>query len=120
MAPAPTPAPFSLGLLCAYRQYKADTETIAAWLKANAIKHGYKFDGQDGTTICTSDFIPMAQQIVANVKQTRFTLHPPVHRAFRRAIVARKKCTTWYEQNTEGQWQSNAKHACTHQFYIDQ
>lgn len=58
MAPAPTPAPFSLGLLCAYRQYKADTETIAAWLKANAVKHGYKFDGQDGTTIRTSDFIP--------------------------------------------------------------
>lgn len=58
MAPAPTPAPSSLGLLCIYKQYKADTETIATWLKANAIKHGYKFDGQDGTTIRTSDFIP--------------------------------------------------------------
>lgn len=58
MAPAPTPAPLSFGLLCVYKQYKADTETIASWLKTNAVKHGYKFDGQDGTTIRTSDFIP--------------------------------------------------------------
>lgn len=58
MAPAPSPAPLSDGLLGIYKQYKADTDTIAAWLKSNAIKHGYKFDGQDGTTIRTSDFIP--------------------------------------------------------------
>lgn len=50
--------PLSLGLLCIYKQYKADTETIAGWLKANAVKHGYKFDGQDGTAIRTSDFVP--------------------------------------------------------------
>lgn len=58
MTPAPTPAPLSVGLLCVYKQYKADTETIASWLKANAVKHGYKFDGQDGVIIGTSDFIP--------------------------------------------------------------
>lgn len=54
----PTPEQPSLGLLCTYKQYKADTETIAGWLKANAVKHGYKFDGQDGTSIRTSDFVP--------------------------------------------------------------
>lgn len=58
MTPAATPAPLSLGLLCIYKQYKSDTETIASWLKANAVKHGYKFVGQDGWTIRTSDFIP--------------------------------------------------------------
>lgn len=58
MTPAPTPAPLSVGLLCVYKQYKADTETIAIWLKTNAVKHGYKFDGQDGIIIRTSDFIP--------------------------------------------------------------
>lgn len=55
--PAAPPA-FSLGLLCIYKQYKADTETIADWLKTTAIKHGYKSDGQDGWTIRTSDFVP--------------------------------------------------------------
>lgn len=54
----------------------------------------------------------MAQQIVADVRQTRFILHPPIHQAFRRAIVSRKECTSWYEQNTEGQWKTNEKHAC--------
>ncbi|KAJ0117351.1 hypothetical protein J7T55_003765 [Diaporthe amygdali] len=103
--------PLSLGLLCIYKQYKADTETIAGWLKANAVKHGYKFDGQDGTAIRTSDFVPMAQQIVANVKQGGFTLHPAIHLAFRRAIVARNECTAWYEENTEGQWENNQSHA---------
>lgn len=182
MAPAPAPAPFSVGLLCAYRQYKTDTETIASWLKTTAVKHGYKFDGQDGTTIRTSDFIPskflrpvrplssgvlftlskfaafmqglespptpvndnlahflyrqmlpfsehlqiilianicvpsVAQQIVAGVKQARFTLQPTIHQAFRRAIISRKDCTAWYEENTEGQWTSNVKHACMLQF----
>jgi hypothetical protein len=58
MTPAATPASFSLGLLCTYKQYKADTETIAGWLKATAVKHGYKFDGQNGWTIRTSDFVP--------------------------------------------------------------
>lgn len=58
MTPVPTPAPLSVGLLCVYKQYKTDTETIASWLKTNAVKHGYKFDGQDGVIIRTSDFIP--------------------------------------------------------------
>lgn len=184
MAPAPTPAPLSVGLLCVYKQYKADTETIASWLKANAVKHGYKFDGLDGVIIRTSDFIPsefirpfrflssarpsafstlaaitqrsrwssspkenhyaqascgqmlpfgkepysiltanllapvVAQQIVADVKQSKFTLHPPIHRAFRRAIVSRRDCTAWYEENAENQWKSNVKHACTFRFYL--
>lgn len=60
----------------------------------------------------------VAQQIVADVKQSRFTLHPPIHRAFRRAIISRRDCTAWYEENTEGQWKSNVKHACTFRFYL--
>lgn len=60
----------------------------------------------------------MAQQIVAHVNQSRFTLHPPIHRAFRRAINSRRSCTAWYEENTEGQWKNNVKHACTLRFYL--
>lgn len=59
----------------------------------------------------------MAQQIVADARQARFILHPPIHQAFRRAIVSRKECTAWYEQNTEGQWRTNEKHACMVSFY---
>lgn len=59
----------------------------------------------------------MAQQIVADVKQSGFTLHPPIHRAFRRAITSREGCTAWYEENTEDQRESNVKHACMPQFY---
>ncbi|KAL1855251.1 hypothetical protein Daus18300_011157 [Diaporthe australafricana] len=106
----PTPESRSLGLLSTYKQYKADTEIIAGWLKANAVKHGYKFDRRDGTSIRTSDFVPMAQQIVSKVKAF-FTLHPAIHDAFRRAIVARNKCSAWYEKNTKGQWKSNQSHA---------
>ncbi|POS71148.1 hypothetical protein DHEL01_v210456 [Diaporthe helianthi] len=111
MTSTAAPSPLSLGLLSIYKQYKADTETIAGWLKATAVKHGYKLESQDGWTIRTSDFVPMAKQIVANVKNTSFNLHPPIHRAFRRAIVARKECTKWYEENTNGQYKSNEKHA---------
>ncbi|KAI3395818.1 hypothetical protein diail_831 [Diaporthe ilicicola] len=112
MPPPPTdPISLKLGLLCTYKQYKADTETIAGWLKANAVKHGYKFDRKDGISIRTSDFVPMAQKIVANVKQAWFSLNPAIHDAFRRAIVARQKCTAWYEQNTKSQWKSNESHA---------
>lgn len=58
MTPAAAPPVFSVGLLCIYKQYKADTETIADWLKATAVKHGYKSEGQDGWTIRTCDFVP--------------------------------------------------------------
>lgn len=59
----------------------------------------------------------VAQQIVANVKQGGFTLHPAIHLAFRRAIVARNECTAWYEENTEGQWENNQSHACKLKFH---
>lgn len=58
----------------------------------------------------------VAQRIVAGVKAW-FTLHPTIHDAFRRAIVARNKCTAWYEKNTKGQWKSNQSHACRVQFH---
>lgn len=126
-------------LLSTYKQYKADTESIAGWLAETAVKCGYKIPTPPSTrlkgkarktskqasdagspkppapsipkyTIKVSDFVAMAKTI-AECEKPKIKIPEALHNLFGRAIEKRRKFTEYCESLRHGNKDSNRRHS---------
>ncbi|KAI2635867.1 hypothetical protein GGS26DRAFT_589532 [Hypomontagnella submonticulosa] len=126
-------------LLATTWQYKRDTEVIAAWLSENARKCGYQAtlltptttpaanDGAtggnedakrdtDSKTLLPSSKYPVKMSEFISMARTIAKHSPDVHvpqtidETFNRVIMARQRCTEWFETKTPEDEDKNRRH----------
>ncbi|KAI0380491.1 hypothetical protein F5Y04DRAFT_281882 [Hypomontagnella monticulosa] len=114
-------------LVDAYKQHKADTQVIAAWLAENASNCGYDVASESPQTqpadstrvedvygaegsyqVKLSSFIRLARAIAGHVPKV--TVPDNIDETFSRVIESRKRCTEWFEARLGGDSEKDRRH----------